>query len=230
MRGKVPSGALLMAAIRITPAYAGKSLRRSQKLLQARDHPRVCGEKNPDTCESYVQEGSPPRMRGKDGTGYKLVQIVGITPAYAGKSAFRYLESRRRWDHPRVCGEKGGPHRAGHPPRGSPPRMRGKATYLRAAQLIVRITPAYAGKRKDSTPTRHTAKDHPRVCGEKPQRRNWCNTHQGSPPRMRGKAHQRHHQKVCAGITPAYAGKSSRDPRKLPLFGDHPRVCGEKGR
>ena len=167
MRGKVPSGALLMAAIRITPAYAGKSLRRSQKLLQARDHPRVCGEKNPDTCESYVQEGSPPRMRGKDGTGYKLVQIVGITPAYAGKSAFRYLESRRRWDHPRVCGEKGSKMILSGLRPGSPPRMRGKAAIAARQAPAARITPAYAGKSVKLRFALHNQRDHPRVCGEK---------------------------------------------------------------
>ena len=49
-----------------------------------------------------------------------------------------------------------------------------------------------------------------------------------SPPRMRGKVHQRSAEIQRYGITPAYAGKrpsqSSGDIRGW----DHPRVCGEK--
>ena len=49
-------------------------------------------------------------------------------------------------DHPRVCGEKGtAPQAPGHP-RGSPPRMRGKAGSHPRMIIVVRITPAYAGK------------------------------------------------------------------------------------
>ena len=65
MRGKARTGSRLKGRCRITPAYAGKRDDRSFTSFLYWDHPRVCGEKNPDTCESYVQEGSPPRMRGK---------------------------------------------------------------------------------------------------------------------------------------------------------------------
>ena len=71
-------------------------------------------------------EGSPPRMRGK--VDEKLVDLLEnrITPAYAGKSFPALLSGLRRWDHPRVCGEKAGTLRQRNPVRGSPPRMRGK--------------------------------------------------------------------------------------------------------
>ena len=46
MRGKVAEDHLMDKIPRITPAYAGKSVRwlQGQPLLQ--DHPRLCGEKN----------------------------------------------------------------------------------------------------------------------------------------------------------------------------------------
>ena len=50
---------------------------------------------------------------------------------------------------------------------GSPPRGRGKAMCRRLSALLLRITPAWAGK---SAPAGHTAaieQDHPRVGGEK---------------------------------------------------------------
>ena len=65
-------------------------------------------------------------MRGKEEVTDGASQIVGITPAYAGKSAADSGNYRAEWDHPRVCGEKGfiGLEVGLYP--GSPPRMRGK--------------------------------------------------------------------------------------------------------
>ena len=49
---------------------------------------------------------SPPRMRGKVIVRSRNAVQIGITPAYAGKSA-RILKRRtEKRDHPRVCGEK----------------------------------------------------------------------------------------------------------------------------
>ena len=70
----------------VSPAYAGKS----HSYLNS----------------TFLNLGSPPRMRGKaratpwgDNTG-------GITPAYAGKS-FSFDQNHSAYeDHPRVCGEK----------------------------------------------------------------------------------------------------------------------------
>ena len=69
----------------ITPAYAGK--RRCADLTAAapRDHPRVCGEKLLSFTGCCRGEGSPPRMRGKDGEDDNRPQSFRITPAYAGK-------------------------------------------------------------------------------------------------------------------------------------------------
>ena len=47
---------------------------------------------------------------------------------------------------------------------------------------------------------------------------------------MRGKANFRRRLRMCRGITPAYAGKSSKTFSTPPLSGDHPRLCGEKDR
>ena len=72
-------------------------------------------------------------------------------------------------------------------------------------------------------------RDHPRVCGEKYQLGVVKPLHEGSPPRMRGKAYKGADQTTRRGITPAYAGKSTvKNPDFVPVW-DHPRVCGEKG-
>ena len=51
--------------MRITPAYAGKSMFMYSVYVLGRDHPRVCGEKLKRLRKAYSGKGSPPRMRGK---------------------------------------------------------------------------------------------------------------------------------------------------------------------
>ena len=91
---------------RITPACAGKRQIDKAEKETEEDHPRVCGEKwNQRYCFD-VGEGSPPRVRGK--ALYVVLSFlnVRITPACAGKSAFRFQSDIQKKDHPRVCGEK----------------------------------------------------------------------------------------------------------------------------
>ena len=71
-------------------------------------------------------QGSPPRGRGKEPIAGQVGVVVGITPAWAGKSFPKVLVCLADWDHPRVGGEK--PDVAAHvrAKLGSPPRGRGK--------------------------------------------------------------------------------------------------------
>ena len=106
--------------------------------------------------------------------------------------------------------------------------MRGKAYEKIITYIDGGITPAYAGKRWPLMWSVSTSRDHPRVCGEKFIFASIRFFPQGSPPRMRGKVNRYWEGKIEAGITPAYAGKST--PFLLPRTScrDHPRVCGEK--
>ena len=167
MRGKAclkrPSG----PGLRITPAYAGKSL---------------CG-----LCLCRSRLGSPPRMRGKERLAKNQRSVHGITPAYAGKSTITEWQTNKQGDHPRVCGEKPFKVVWHIPPAGSPPRMRGKAKCKEPTQPDYRITPAYAGKSMYPSGFTLLYGDHPRVCGEKLARHHLRLLLPGSPPRMRGK-------------------------------------------
>ena len=69
----------------ITPAYAGKSAQLEGASPLAQDHPRVCGEKTVLDLSRLVEQGSPPRMRGKADPPSARFRVHGITPAYAGK-------------------------------------------------------------------------------------------------------------------------------------------------
>ena len=167
MRGKGPAQHRATGCSGITPAYAGKSLTIQKMTTRSRDHPRVCGEKAPCRVKGGSPLGSPPRMRGKDCGHRYFLPPYGITPAYAGKR--RRVPSPRctRRDHPRVCGEKTPQLVVLGPASGSPPRMRGKDWRLSYVDERERITPAYAGKSRCAYKCARSARDHPRVCGEK---------------------------------------------------------------
>ena len=85
MRGKVRRLHRVLAALRITPAYAGKRGRWQPKIAGIQDHPRLCGEKAFPVDVQLSSTGSPPPMRGKAIIGCFTDSQSGITPAYAGK-------------------------------------------------------------------------------------------------------------------------------------------------
>ena len=147
MRGKAASSIAMFAAVRITPAYAGKRYHRSIWYRLQWDHPRLCGEKVTSVSTSKYTVGSPPPMRGKGHLTDWFFHARRITPAYAGK---RHLILHGI-----------------HSFLGSPPPMRGKVLLnLRGGQYF-RITPAYAGKRLFNIMSTILYRDHPRLCGEK---------------------------------------------------------------
>ena len=90
----------------ITPACAGKSGKAKVVSSVVKDHPRVCGEKVPNSLFIRNHIGSPPRVRGKAWVLADDVGCSGITPACAGKSTALFRLRQAVWDHPRVCGEK----------------------------------------------------------------------------------------------------------------------------
>ena len=138
----------------ITPAYAGKRIKLRKRHSICGDHPCVCGEKIEMPYELLLKEGSPPRMRGKARSRCFVVEVMRITPAYAGKRcrspAFRSMP----WDHPRVCGEKSAGANVIGLSLGSPPRVRGKAAEPRASHGPQGITPATDSYTQQKLPTK----------------------------------------------------------------------------
>ena len=127
MRGKDLELGVLHGRVRITPAYAGKSLTDSGKVSCKWDHPCVCGEKLSIHCIDTTSPGSPLRMRGKGVILLLRQKSYRITPAYAGKRGVLHGRVILERDHPCVCGEKLVTALGGIAREGSPLRMRGKA-------------------------------------------------------------------------------------------------------
>ena len=105
--------------------------------------------------------------------------------------------------------------------------MRGKHQALFFLSVVVRITPADAGKTEK--PCRHfeCAWDHPRGCGENRNSQGYTRSGRGSPPRMRGKPHSPYISPPRVRITPADAGKTGISFGIRAGGRDHPRGCGE---
>ena len=69
---------------RITPACAGTTAAESSTRVQAKDHPRVCGNHVMMHCGCTRNMGSPPRVREPPGMSDIDMVLAGITPACAG--------------------------------------------------------------------------------------------------------------------------------------------------
>ena len=91
--------------------------------------------------------GSPPHTRGKAVISVFVSTLVRITPAYAGKSFNEQIRVISFRDHPRIRGEKFRFPWLLSSRLGSPPHTRGKDFIETPPFNIIRITPAYAGKR-----------------------------------------------------------------------------------
>ena len=167
MRGKGACNQAVCPDNGITPAYAGKRAPYTPTSSTPRDHPRVCGEKFGLPSHTFRWVGSPPHMRGKGRDGRLHPALLGITPAYAGKSPARPGPRPWRWDHPRICGEKIVVSRTWCSRSRLPPRMWGKVSSIRDDLARVGITPAYAGKSSSPRLIALLIWDHPRICGEK---------------------------------------------------------------
>ena len=111
---------------------------------------------------------------------------------------------------------------------GSPPRVRGTASFSASNLSITRITPACAGNSERAVSVVLSDEDHPRVCGEQKPSGKLFRFTMGSPPRVRGTAIRGSLPPCRRRITPACAGNRDTPLHKLGPFQDHPRVCGEQ--
>ena len=198
-RGKAFSVLRRQFRFRITPAWAGKRGQGMQRALLCTDHPRVGGEKQTLPPAAGRPLGSPPHGRGKVRLAPLIQLLVGITPAWAGKSMTAPGRSSRTGDHPRVGGEKNNHIIDNQYGKGSPPRRRGKGGKSFTGNMFTGITPAWAGKRGRFAERKAPSWDHPRMGGEKKTATTAPHGSTGSPPRGRGKARHLSHGLLPCG-------------------------------
>ena len=137
----------------ITPARAGKSIRRPCQRRRAGNYPRSRGEESTALARSASGMELPPLARGRGGRYLVTGNAGGITPARAGKrSAFRSGTGRAR-NYPRSRGEERTPDLLIANDKELPPLARGRASRSQRCRAIAGITPARA--EKSAIPRRH---------------------------------------------------------------------------
>ena len=82
---KAKNPQVCLAGLRITPAWAGKSSEKNIVQMNLKDHPRMGGEKYDWNDQNHGPSGSPPHGRGKASILLEPLNLLGITPAWAGK-------------------------------------------------------------------------------------------------------------------------------------------------
>ncbi len=256
-RGTASIRSLMEARLGITPACAGNSVRPRASRRCRRDHP-ACAGNRPAGRRRFRWRGDHPRLRGEQITcmtataawcgsppparGTEVLPLAaslhrGITPACAGNRCARCSSAARTADHPRLRGEQMWIVAWLVDPAGSPPPARGTGVQAEQPGGERRITPACAGNRKRSWPSRAAAPDHPRLRGEQSFHYLFLFIAAGSPPPARGTGGLANACPGRVGITPACAGNSKKSPVLMisdsgsppPARGTANRMVGTEG-
>ena len=213
--------------IGIIPACAGNTACGSSCTPAPGDHPRACGEHGGKAANHADVQGSSPRVRGTHEDAVLDVISLGIIPACAGNTIGPSAGSCGGRNHPRVCGEHPMSTPMSAPAAGSSPCVRGTHFNRAREGRVFGIIPACAGN-TGACPSRRCAPgDHPRVCGEHPEKVQAVEADAGSSPRVRGTLFEHGLPHGIHGIIPACAGNTLRSKRQTCRMRDHPRVCGE---
>ena len=130
----------------ITPAHAGKTNEwfRDENLIE--DHPRSRGKDRFNNDPLELLEGSPPLTRERLIEENVPLDRVGITPAHAGKTTRWGKYAHQERDHPRSRGKDFRAYNMIYNEWGSPPLTRERQISMANKKILVRITPAHAGK------------------------------------------------------------------------------------
>ena len=150
----------------IIPACAGSTPSKALIKPRPRDHPRMCGEHVEADGVGADGEGSSPHVRGAPNIRPLAGKGDGIIPACAGSTACQVALERRRWDHPRMCGEHHALRQSIIWQPGSSPHVRGALRPKPSTVPGFGIIPACAGSTYYSHCKSPILGDHPRMCGE----------------------------------------------------------------
>jgi len=176
-------------------------------------HPRVCGERNGAVERGGLVTGSSPRVRGTRAVACILRRHIRFIPACAGNAALATAFHERATVHPRVCGERGSGARLTSPSPGSSPRVRGTPLLLEMRSLSIRFIPACAGNARRAFSRTFSTPVHPRVCGERRERRKRGCGESGSSPRVRGTRFAFGRSDNIHRFIPACAGNAPHPPQ-----------------
>ena len=166
MQGKLGGVENSHSWLRLIPAHAGKTVPARMPGRSRGAHPRSRGE---NTTREYLEScsmGSSPFTRGKLEVVADVRVVVGLIPAYAGKTVRRRHTLCSRRVHPHSRGENEIPSVRPSRTWGSSPLMRGKPAQHFQERVPGGLIPAYAGKTVSAVALARRWRAHPRSYGE----------------------------------------------------------------
>ena len=169
-RGTVLAEIAARLAERFIPAWAGNSLRSSNRWRCKSVHPRVGGEQCRSTSILPQGRGSSPRGRGTELFLHPGIRIGRFIPAWAGNRQHHQGLGASPAVHPRVGGEQTVQLCARLQLGGSSPLGRGTVRRRSDPRMQTRFIPAWAGNRPPGSGIYVEPPVHPRVGGEQPRR------------------------------------------------------------
>ncbi len=176
--------------VRIIPARAGPTGRRSCRWSWRADHPRSCGANADQRMAVDDMNGSSPLVRGQPNHRQNTRWHYRIIPARAGPTWAATRRPRPSSDHPRSCGANMGGNPEAEAQFGSSPLVRGQRRRTRCHRLRRRIIPARAGPTPVVRVRGWFQPDHPRSCGANGVRGSPRPASGGSSPLVRGQLPQ----------------------------------------
>ena len=211
----------------LTPAFAGKTSSEPVTAAAIQAHPRIRGEDDRQAPVVWLGAGSPPHSRGRQSDEWTAWGMIGLTPAFAGKTRVYRVSSSTHRAHPRIRGEDQVVVEIHGRVQGSPPHSRGRQWVAAPGLVYWGLTPAFAGKTARNATGDRRRKAHPRIRGED----QFCTltpaAQHGSPPHSRGRRHAPERWPGRDRLTPAFAGKTRYTNSGRPVVKAHPRIRGE---
>ena len=111
-------------------------------------------------------EGSPPLTREELNLSLNSSNVIGITPAYAGRTVIILAWLGDLRDHPRLRGKNLDHTNLKRSVMGSPPLTREEREFECDWLYLEGITPAYAGRTLRINALSTLKQDHPRLRGK----------------------------------------------------------------
>ena len=130
---------------------------------------------------------TPPRARGRLQKRHFYKTTYRNTPACAGKTLVRVVNTLILQKHPRVRGEDRQMNFLRWQKKETPPRARGRPTNIIWYPAKARNTPACAGKTGNGEKWGLNGGKHPRVRGEDDRQTSGGDYNLETPPRARGR-------------------------------------------
>ncbi len=219
---------MTVPSVGITPACAGKRHLLPRRSCRAGNYPRLRGEEDKRIDHSAGLAELPPLARGREQARLIQFRRAGITPACAGKRRILRPQRALGGNYPRLRGEEQPAPAGSSYYRELPPLARGRVNTADKSTLRVGITPACAGKRRDSRGCGYKEWNYPRLRGEEIFAALVSMLLRELPPLARGRVRGRATKRRAKGITPACAGKRRRRHRGHARARNYPRLRGEE--